>query len=143
MKDDRDLCSRLHKFPGDTSEGRWLTVVFSVVGVLLCLLDFWLYYKFSYLSELMIIISIFNVAYAYVEISHLFIRKYWFRYNRNTAVSLCLLIYYFAVLIAIYLIVRFHAKLTWNPSYFYFPFFLMPPMIIIVILALILIGLMG
>ena len=143
MKDDRDLCSRLHKFPGDTSEGRWLTVVFSVVGVLLCLLDFWLYYKFSYLSELMIIISVFNVAYAYVEISHLFIRKYWFRYNRNTAVSLCLLIYYLLVLIAIYLIVRFHAKLTWNHSYLYFPFFLMPPMIVVVILALILIGLMG
>ena len=143
MKDDRDLCSRFHKFPGDTSEGRWLTVVFSIVGVLLCLLDFWLYYKFSYLSELMIIASIFNVAYTYVEISHLFIRKYWFRYNRNTAVSLCLLIYYFLVLIAIFVIVSMNKKLAWEPSYAYFPFFLMPPMIVVVLLALIFIGILG
>ena len=143
MKDDRDLCSRFHKFPGDTSEGRWLTVVFSIVGVLLCLLDFWLYYKFSYLPELMIIASIFNVAYTYVEISHLFIRKYWFRYNRNTAVSLCLLIYYFLVLIAIFIIVSMHKKLAWEPSYVYFPFFLMPPMIVVVLLTLIFIGILG
>jgi hypothetical protein len=56
---------------------------------------------------------------------------------------LCLLIYYFLVLIAIYVIVRFHTDLTWNPSYFYFPLFLMPPMIVVVLLALIFIGIIG
>lgn len=132
-----------HRTPGDTSWGRWKTVCFCIVGVLLSVLDFALYYKFKHLHALMIFMSMIGVAYAYVELNHLFIRKYWFENHRNLAVSMSLLIYYAVILLVIYLFTRFQLNIPWDMTYLYFPLFLMPPIIVVVLLFYILLEAVG
>ena len=130
----KDLCDKFHRTPGDTSEGRWITVLFCCVGVCLCVLDFVLYKKWNHIPAIMVSVCIINIAFTYIEISHLFIRKYWFRYHRNLAVSLCLLIYCVLAFLLSVIITYLHPILSWNASYAYFPFFLMPPMIFVILL---------
>lgn len=144
MKKPRDLCDRFHRTPGDTSEGRWITVLFCVFGVCLCAVDFLLYAHFRYVPALMIFASLVSIAFTCVEISHLFIRKYWFRDHRNLAVTLCLLIYYALIFLVIYLVVCFQPRfLVWDLTYIYFPFFLMPPLIVVIILFYFLLHVIG
>ena len=129
-----DLCDRFHSFPGDTSEGRWITVLFCVVGIGLAVLDFFLYRNFHHIPAVMISICLFNAMFAYIEVSHLFIRQYWYRYHRNLAVSVFLLVYCAVLLLGTYLTVRFLLGLSWHISYIYFPFFLLPPIIVVTII---------
>lgn len=128
-------CDKFHRMPGNTSEGKWITVLLCIIGVFLCVLNFILYDKFKYITPLMIFLGLFSFIFTYIEISHLFIRKYWFRYHRNLAVTLLLLIYYALILLIIYLVVCFQPSfLTWDITYIYFPLFLMPPIIVLIIL---------
>ncbi|MBQ2939364.1 MAG: hypothetical protein IJE00_03245 [Clostridia bacterium] len=128
-----DWYAKLHRTPGDTSDGRWLTVLFSVIGVGLSVLDFVLYCRYKHFTVLMIALSVLNVVFTYAEISLLCIRKYWFRYYRNLAVILFLMGYYAIIVLAEYSLVSLCQTLSWHITYLYFPFFLMPPAIVIVI----------
>ena len=50
----KDVYDRYHKFPGDTSEGRVLTVLFSIIGVIISAIGFYLYLKYKHIAPLMI-----------------------------------------------------------------------------------------
>ena len=139
----KDWCDRLHRTPGDTSEGRWLTVVFALIGVVLCAISFFLHQKFGHISAVMICICLFNIVFTYLELSHLFIRKYWFRYHRSFAVILCMAMYYVLITLVLLLAVHFYPTLEWQTSYLFFAVYLMPPMIVVILLAWLLMHVLG
>lgn len=130
----KDLCDKFHHMPGDTSEGRWVTILLSLIGVGICVLDFILFQKVGHTPIVMICLCLFNTLFTYIELTHLFIRKYWFRYHRNLAISLCLLIYCTLTFLTVYLVSYIHPNLHWDISYIYIPFFFMPPIVIVSVL---------
>ena len=128
---DSDIYDKYHKFPGDTSEGRWLTVLFSLIGVLISAVEFFLYLEYKHIALLMISFCFFNAIYTYFELSQLFIRKYWFRYHRRLAIILSIIIYWVVVLLLILAIAYFFSFFTIAWYCVYIPFILMPPILVV------------
>ena len=135
MKDkkqtDSDIYDKYHKFPGDTSEGRWLTVLFSIIGVLISVAEFFLYLEYKQIAPLMILFCFFNAVYTHVELSQLFIRKYWFRYHRRFAIILSIIIYWIVVFLLILATAYFFSLFTIDWYCVYIPFILMPPILVV------------
>ena len=121
-----DLYDKYHPTKGATSEGQWQTVLFGILGVILAIGMFFLYAFYRHLTWLMIGLCVLSVLYAYVELSQLFIRKYWFRGHRRIAV-LGAMVLYFIVMAALVSIVCSYFDI-FHPTALYVPFFLMPPM---------------
>ena len=124
-----DIYDKYHKFPGDTSEGRWLTALFSIIGVLLSSVEFLLYWNYKHISILMIAFCFLNVIYTYIELSHLFIRKYWFRYHRRLAIIISIIIYWIVVFLLILAIAHLSSLFPIDLYCVYIPFILMPPIL--------------
>lgn len=136
MKDYRnDLYDKYHRTPGDTTEGRWLTVLFSIGGVLISIADFLAFASYKNLTFLMIAICVFNTAYTYIELSHLCIRKYWFRNYRRFAVACGMLIYFLLILLITYGVLHVSNGIPLSWSFVYISFFMLPPIIVVVLIA--------
>ena len=135
MKDKKQTCKdvydRYHKFPGDTSEGRVLTVLFSIIGAIISTIGFYLYLKYKHIVPLMISFCLFSILYTYVELCHLFIRKYWFRYHRRLAIVLSIIIYWIIIFLLVLAIAYYFSLFTISWYCIYIPFILMPPILII------------
>ena len=135
MKDKKQTCKdvydRYHKFPGDTSEGRVLTVLFSIIGAIISTIGFYLYLKYKHILPLMISFCLFSILYTYVELCHLFIRKYWFRYHRRLAIVLSIIIYWIIIFLLVLAIAYYFSLFTISWYCIYIPFILMPPILII------------
>ncbi len=127
-----DHYAKYHRIPGDTSEGKWLTVVLCAVGVILSALSFWLYLKYKDVTVLMIALCLLDLGYAYVELSQLYIRKYWFRYHRRIAVLITLLIYW-VVIFAVACVIKNVYTIDLSPIYL--PFVTMPAIIVVAVLG--------
>ena len=138
-----DLCDRYHRTKGDTSEGRWLTVLFCIIGIALSVAEFFLFLKYKHVYPLMISISLINVIYTYVELSHLFIRKYWFRYHRRLAVALTIVIYWAVLFLVIASVTYFAPAFSFSWYYAYLPFLLMPPIIVTIPLLIAFLVILG
>ena len=128
---DGDIYAKYHKFPGDTSEGRWLTILFSIIGVLLSGVEFFLYLKYKHVDTLMVAFCFLNVIYTYIELCQLFIRKYWFRYHRRLAIILSIIIYWIVVFLLVLAIAYFFSLFTIDWYCVYIPFILMPPILVV------------
>ncbi len=139
----KDLYEKFHRFPGDTSESRWITFLFSFIGVCMSIADFVLYPKLNHIPIVMVCVCLFNILFAYIELNHLFIRKYWFRFHRRLAVILSLLIYWSVAFGGVYLVVSSLLDLSWVASYIYIPFFLMPSLIVVIIILFAFIHVLG
>ncbi|MBQ8235714.1 MAG: hypothetical protein IJZ37_03395, partial [Clostridia bacterium] len=59
-----DLYDKYHPTKGDTTEGRWQTVLFGVFGVLLAIGMLFLYAFYRHLTVLMVGLCVFSVLYA-------------------------------------------------------------------------------
>ena len=121
-----DLYDKYHPTKGDTTEGRWQTVLFGVFGVLLAIGMLFLYAFYRHLTVLMVGLCVFSVLYAYVELSQLFIRKYWFRGHRRIAVLGAMVLYWVLMAVLVSIICSYFD--VFHLSALYIPFFLMPPM---------------
>lgn len=138
-----DVCQKYHRTPGDTSEGRWITILFSLIGCLLCAASFLLYLKYRTMTAMLAAVSIIDLIYTYIEISHLYIRKYWFRYHRQLAVILSLLAYWVIAFVFIICINHFALSLAFAWQLAWIPFFLMPPAIVLVLALYCMIHIIG
>jgi len=129
------MADSYHRTPGDTSEGRFLTILFSLFGCLLCAAGFFLYIKHRDKTAWLIVLTAVDVLYAYVEIHHLYVRKYWFRYHRRLAVALSLLIYWIVTFALAVCASHFvlHLPFTWHLAWI--PCFLMPPALVVILAA--------
>lgn len=124
-----------HRTPGDTSEGRFLTILFSLFGCLLCAASLFVYFKHRDKTAWLIVLTVLDVVYTYIEIHHLYARKYWFRYHRRLAAALSLLIYWiliFALSVSINSVVL-RLSFTWQLAWI--PCFLMPPALVVILFA--------
>ena len=128
---DGDIYDKYHKFPGDTSEGRWLTVLFSLIGVLISVAEFFLYLECKHIAPLMISFCFFNAIYTYIVLSQLFIRKYWFRYHRKLAIILSIIIYWIVVSLLILVISLLFSFFTIDWYCVYIPFIFMPSILVV------------
>ena len=135
MKDKKRTCEdiydKYHKFPGDTSEGRLLTALLSAIGVLLSTIGVLLYLKYKHIAPLMIAFCFLGVIYTYVELCHLFIRKYWFRNHRRLAIIVSIIIYWTIVFLLIVAIGHFSSLFPVDWYCVYIPFILMPPILVV------------
>ena len=129
-----DLCDRYHHTKGDTSQGRWLTVLFCVLGIMLSAAEIFLYIRFREVLWLMLAVCLIDLIYAYVEMSHLYIRKYWFRYHRRLAVVLTLVIYWILLFSLLLAVSKLSPLVSFTWHWVYLPFVLMPSMIVVAFL---------
>ena len=63
--------------------------------------------------------------------SHLFIRKYWFRYHRRLAIILSIIIYCIIVFLLFLAIAYYFSLFTIDWYCVYIPFILMPPILVV------------
>jgi hypothetical protein len=138
-----DVYEKCHRTPGDTSEGRWITVLFSLLGCLLCAASFLLYFNLRTMTALLIAVSVIDLIYTYIEISHLYIRKYWFRDHRRLAVLLSLLAGWMIIFALVICINCFALSLAFTWQLAWIPCFLMPPILVLVVAVYILINIIG
>ncbi len=138
-----NLGDSYHQTPGDTSEGRWLTVLFSLIGCVLGAASFVVYIKCRAMTALLAALSILDLAYAYIEISHLYIRKYWFRYHRRLAVMLSLSAYWIIAFLLVICINHHILSLSFTWQLAWVPFFLMPPAIVLALAVYCMIHIIG
>lgn len=138
-----DVYQRYHKTPGDTSEGRVQTILFSLFGCVLCVVSLLLYKNFPAKIALLTVASVVDLLYAYVEISHFYIRKYWFRYHRRLAVVLSLLIYWAVTFVVTICVNHFVLSLPFTWHLVWIPFFFMPPLLVILLAAYCLLHIIG
>ena len=143
-KTDSDIYDKYHKFPGDTSEGRWLTFLFSLIGVLVSVVEVFLYLEYKHIAPLMLSFCFFNAIYTYVELCQLFIRKYWFRYHRRLAIILSIIVYWIVVFLFFLSAAYFFSLFTFDWYCVYIPFILMPPILVgcFLLLFFLLVGLL-
>ena len=138
-----DVYERCHKTPGDTSAGRSVTLLLSLIGCLLCAASLFLYLNHRTMTALLIAVSVIDLIYTYIEISHLYIRKYWFRYQRQWAVMLSLFAYWIIAFAVVICINRFVLSLAFTWQLAWLPCFLMPPALIIILAAFCLLHIIG
>ena len=138
-----DVYNRYHQTPGDTSEGLGITVLFSLLGCLLCAASFLLYIKFQTRPILLAAITIVDLIFTYVEINHLFIRKYWFREHRRMAVILSLVAYWILAFVLVICVNHFALSYAFAWKLAWIPCFLMPPIIVVILIAFCLLYIMG
>jgi len=135
----RDIYDKYHKTKGDTSEGRWLTVALTVIGVALAVAEFFLYVKYRQSAAVMITVCLFNFIYTYIEISFLCIRKYYFRYtHRRLAVLLILFLYLLVMLLLVLAASRLLSLFPFEIYCLYIPFICLPPCLVIAALLVVL-----
>ena len=139
----RDIYDKYHKTPGDTSQGRWLSVLLCIIGVLLAGAGIFLYLKCRHIPILMIAFCFVNVVYTYAELRQLFIRKYWFRYHMNLAIALALVIFGVVMLLFVLVGAYFFSLFTLDWYCVYIPFILMPAIVPICMLFFGLLFLLG
>ena len=138
-----DVYERCHKTPGDTSAGRSVTLLLSLIGCLLCAASLFLYLNHRTMTALLIAVSVIDLIYTYIEISHLYIRKYWFRDHRRLAVLLSLLAGWIIIFALVICINRFALSLAFTWQLAWIPCFLMPPVLILVLAVYIMIHIIG